>query len=157
MPFLNRCVGVEGLRRIASTLDAKLIELGYATTRVSLPQQNLHNGTLELALHVGRINEVRMVKAGDAKQAADDSWGTWRNAFPGIPSLGPGDILNIRDLEQGVEQMKRLPSQAAATRIEPGAEADTSVIYIERQSGSFGERVRGGITLDNSGTVRVRN
>ncbi|SFH63004.1 hemolysin activation/secretion protein [Collimonas sp. OK307] len=152
LPFMNRCVGVEGLRRIASTLDVKLIELGYATTRVSLPQQNLHNGTLELVLHVGRISEVRMVKAGDPKQTADDSWGTWRNAFPGIPSLGSGDILNIRDLEQGVEQMKRLPSQAVATRIEPGEEADTSVVYIERQSGSFGDRVRGGITLDNSGS-----
>jgi hemolysin activation/secretion protein len=152
LPFMNRCIGVEGLRRIASALDGKLIELGYATTRVSLPQQNLHNGTLELVLHVGRISEVRMVKAGDAKQAADDNWGTWRNAFPGIPSLGPGDILNIRDLEQGVEQMKRLPSQAVATRIEPGAEPDTSVVYIERQSGSLGDRIRGGVTVDNSGS-----
>jgi hemolysin activation/secretion protein len=151
LPFMNRCVGVQGLSRIASALDAKLIELGYATTRVSLPQQNLHNGILELVLHVGRISEVRMVKAGDAKQTADDNWGTWRNAFPGIPSLGPGAVLNIRDLEQGVEQMKRLPSQAVATRIEPGAEADTSVVFIERQSGSLRDRIRGGITLDNSG------
>ncbi len=152
LPFLNRCVGVEGLSRIASALDAKLIELGYATTRVSLPQQNLHNGILELVLHVGRISEVRMVKAGDAKQTPDDNWGTWRNAFPGVPSLGPGDILNIRDLEQGVEQMKRLPSQAVATRIEPGAEPDTSVVYIERQSGSLRDRIRGGVTVDNSGS-----
>jgi hemolysin activation/secretion protein len=152
LPFLNRCIGVAGLRRIAATLDAKLIELGYATTRVSLPQQNLHGGSLELILHVGRISAVRMVKAGDAEQAADDRWGTWRNAFPGMPSLGPGDILNIRDLEQGVEQMQRLPSQAVATRIEPGSEPDTSVVYIERHSGSLSDRVRGGITVDNSGS-----
>ncbi|MFC5473540.1 ShlB/FhaC/HecB family hemolysin secretion/activation protein [Paraherbaspirillum soli] len=154
LPFLNRCIGVQGLSRIASVLDAKLIKLGYATTRVSLPQQNLQSGKLELVLHVGRIATVRMVKSGDpaAAAAADDNWGTWRNAFPGLPALGAGDILNIRDLEQGVEQMKRLPSQTVATRIEPGVDADTSNIVIERQSGTLQDRIRGGITVDNSGS-----
>jgi hemolysin activation/secretion protein len=143
--FVHRCVGVQGLSQIASILDAKLIELGYATTRVSLPQQNLRAGTLTLVLNVGRVSEINMVSASD--HAPDKNWGTWWNAFP----VGRGDILNIRDLEQGVEQMKRLPSQSVTTRIEPGQEPDTSNIVIERQPMTLGDRVRGGVTLDNSG------
>lgn len=146
-PFLNRCVGVTGLSRIAATLDAKLIELGYATTKVSLPQQNLKEGILNIHLHVGRVDEVRMVKA-DADKKKDDAWGTWWNAFP----VGSGDVLNVRDLEQGVEQMKRLPSQTVATELEPGAKPDTSIVTIVRQAGTLPDRIRGGITLDNSGS-----
>ena len=63
--FVNRCVGVKGLSQIASVLDAKLIELGYATTRVSLPQQNLRAGKLTLILNVGRVSEINMVSASE--------------------------------------------------------------------------------------------
>jgi hemolysin activation/secretion protein len=105
-PFVNRCLGVQGLRQVVATLDAKLIELGYVTTRVSLPAQNLSSGKLQLQLHVGRVGEVRMVGAG-SPSTQDTAWGTWRNAF----LLRQGHVLNARDLEQGVEQMKRLPSQ----------------------------------------------
>ncbi|MCL2658192.1 MAG: ShlB/FhaC/HecB family hemolysin secretion/activation protein [Betaproteobacteria bacterium] len=149
-PFSDQCVGVQGVRQIAAALDEALITQGYATTRVSLPAQNLKDGTLRVVLHTGRIAALRMVEPGqDAKP--DAAWGTWWNAFP----THSGALLNIRDLEQGVEQMKRLPSQEVATRIEPGAEPDTSVVLIERRAASLRERLRGGITLDNSGSMNV--
>lgn len=147
-PFLNRCIGVQGLRKIAAVLDARLIEMGYVTTRVSLPKQNLSEGKLSFFLHEGRISEILMLKPGAQDGLPDDAWGTWKNAFP----IAKGKLLNIRDLEQGVEQMKRLPSQAVSTKIEPGQEPDTSIVRIERQAGDFKERLRGGVTLDNSGS-----
>lgn len=142
LPFLRQCVGVKGLARIAASLDAALLANGFATTRVSLPQQNLQDGRLQVRIHVGRIADVRMVDSGASQ------WGAWRNAFP----LSTGDVLNIRDVEQGVEQMKRLPSQQVVTRLEPGAEPDTSIVVIERKAGDWRERLRGGITVDNSGS-----
>lgn len=147
-PFLHRCIGVQGLRKIASVLDAKLIDMGYATTRVSLAKQNLSDGKIVFFLHEGRISDIVMVRAGDTSNAVDTTWGTWKNAFP----IAHGDILNIRDLEQGVEQMKRLPSQTVSTKIEPGLEPDTSIVRIERQNGSFKERLHFSATLDNSGS-----
>ena len=147
LPYLHRCIGVQGLQHIASVLDQTLIEQGYATTRVVLPAQNLRDGHLKLFLHVGRISEMRMVRSADGKP--DHRWGTWRNAFP----ISEGDILDVRALEQGVEQMKRLPSQSVSTRIEPGAQPDTSIVLIERETGEPADRIRGGgITLDNSGS-----
>jgi hemolysin activation/secretion protein len=146
-PYLNHCVGVGGLRQIAATLDATLIELGYVTSRVSLPQQNLKEGVLTFQLHVGRIADVTMTR-GDEARSPDDAWGTWWNAFP----VSRGDVLNVRDLEQGVEQMKRVPSHSVVTELEPGAEPDTSIVRIVRQSGSLSDRIRGGVTLDNSGS-----
>ncbi len=146
-PYLGRCVGVTGLRQIAAALDAKLIDLGYVTSKATLPQQNLADEVLTIHLHVGRVAQVAMVKTDEAK-SPDDAWGTWWNAFP----VGSGDVLNVRDLEQGVEQMKRLPSQTVATELAPGAEPDTTIVRIVRQSGTLPDRIRGGITLDNSGS-----
>ncbi|MCW5651247.1 MAG: ShlB/FhaC/HecB family hemolysin secretion/activation protein [Ramlibacter sp.] len=141
LPYLRHCVGVQGLSRIAAGLDKRLLDLGFATTRVSLPAQNLQSGVLRIQLHVGRVADIRLVEP-------EPRWGTWRNAFP----VSRGDVLNVRDLEQGVEQMKRLPSQTVATKLEPGVEPDTTVVVIERRAGALRDRVRGGITLDNSGS-----
>jgi hemolysin activation/secretion protein len=152
--YLNRCVGVTGLSRIASVLDAKLIELGYATTKVTLPAQNLADGTLHFQVHVGRIAQIRMVQSAGATATTepatlpDTARGTWRNAFP----ASAGDLLNVRDLEQGVEQMQRLASQHVTTELVPGQQPDTSVLLIRRQESALRERLHGGGTLDNSGT-----
>ena len=148
--YLGRCIGVQGLQRIAETLDAQLIEQGFVTSRVTLPPQNLSSGRLVVRLHAGRIAEVRMLRA-DEPGAVDTRWGTWVNAFP----TRAGRRLDARDLEQGVEQMNRLPSQSVVTTLAPGAEPDTSILTIERRAGSIGERLRGGITLDNSGSASL--
>ena len=145
LPYLGRCLGVQGLARVAGHLDEQLVERGFVTTRVSLPSQNLHSGVLQIQIHVGRIADIRLVDVGPA--GPQPSTGTWSNAFP----VSQGDILNIRDIEQGVEQMKRLPSQSVTTQLEPGPRPDTSVLVIQRQSAQWRDRLRGGLTLDNSG------
>lgn len=142
---LGRCVGAHGLSLIAAALDEDLLESGFATTRVSLPAQHLQSGVLRVQLHPGTVSAIRMVEAGPGPATA--TWGTWRSAFP----VAPGDILNIRDLEQGVEQMRRLPSQSVRTQLEPGVEPDTSVLVIERRAATLRDRVRGSIGIDNSG------
>ena len=147
LPFLRQCAGVAGLRQIAGALDAKLIELGYVTSRVALPRQNLKDGVLTIQLHVGRIARIGMFAADDAK-TVDGAWGTWRNAMP----IAEGDILNVRDIEQGLEQMKRLPRQSVAIELAPGDDADTSNVRILRQSATLAQRMRGCLTLDNSGS-----
>ncbi|MBI1834489.1 MAG: ShlB/FhaC/HecB family hemolysin secretion/activation protein [Burkholderiales bacterium] len=147
-PFLRRCIGVAGLSKIATKLDAALIDMGFVTTRVSLGKQNLSDGQLRFFLHEGKISEVVMSKNQGAELLVDTDWGTWKNAFP----ISPGKILNIRDLEQGMEQMKRLSSQTVSAKIEPGEEADSSIVRIERQSGALLDRLHGNVTLDNSGS-----
>lgn len=147
LPFLHQCAGVSGLRQIAAALDAKLIALGYITSRVTLPQQNLANGVLTIRLHVGRVAQVAMFD-DTGEQRADNNWGTWRNAFP----LSPGDVLDAADIEQGVEQMKRLPSQAVTTELTPGAQDDTSDVRILRRPAGFAQRIHGGLNIDNSGS-----
>lgn len=144
-PVLQQCVGVKGLARIANVLDARLLVGGYTTSRVSFPPQNLRHGVLTIHLDVGVVAAVHMV---NRHGKPDTRWGTWRNAFP----ISAGDTLNIRALEQGVEQMDRLPSQAVHIEIVPGPAPDTSVILIQRHEAPLIDRLHGALTVDDFGT-----
>ncbi|MCS4511845.1 ShlB/FhaC/HecB family hemolysin secretion/activation protein [Xylophilus ampelinus] len=143
------CLGVEGIRRLVSSLDQHLLSRGFATSKISLPEQNLASGHLLLRLHAGRIDtlEMRAAARGEGTDPAVLLRG--RNAFP----IAPGKLLNIRDVEQGVEQARRLPSTTVAVRLEPGGPPDTSQVVVEGNVPTLAERLRGGITVDNSGTA----
>ena len=148
--FKGRCLGPQGLKVVLDKINNALIKKGYVTSRVSLPEQSLKRGRLAIRIEAGRVGEIRMVQADKAggKESPDEDWGTWQTAFP----VSSGDILNIRDVEQGLEQMRRLPSQTVTTRLEPGREPLTSDLIIERRQADVLGRLRGGISIDNSGT-----
>lgn len=99
-------------------LSALLIEKGYSTTRVLVGSQDLSSGKLELQLIPGVISDIRF--------ADPATYGTWRNAFP----TRPGDLLNLRAIEQGLEQLKRVPNQDATMQIVPGPATGESDIVI---------------------------
>lgn len=105
--YKGQCVGKEGVSILTKGLQQAILSRGYITTRVLLPEQDLSGGVLKFALVPGVIHDVRF--------AEPLSWGTWKTAFP----TRPGDILDLRDLEQGVEQMKRVASQDVDMKIEP--------------------------------------
>lgn len=143
------CLGVVGLRRLVSRLNQHLLDRGFATSKMSLPEQNLSSGHLLLRLHAGRIDTVEMRTAAPGEGTDRAVLLRGRNAFP----IAQGKILNIRDVEQGVEQARRLPSTTVAVRLEPGGPPDTSQVVVEGNAPTLAERLRGGATVDNSGTA----
>ncbi len=135
--YKGQCVGKQGIDILSKALQQAVLSRGYVTTRVLVPQQDLSTGTLSFALVPGLVRQVRL---------ADRSmWGTWKNAFP----VSGGDLLNMRDLEQGLEQMKRVASQDVDMKIEPTeipGESDVVVSVRRSKPWTFVASV------DNSGT-----
>ena len=112
---LGRCLGTEALDVAVGRVQQRLIERGFVTTRVLLPPQDLSGGVLTLTLLPGRISAIRFATETPDRAA-------WRNALP----ARVGAILNLRDIEQGLENLKRVPSVQADIRIEPGDQPDHS-------------------------------
>jgi hemolysin activation/secretion protein len=136
--YAGRCLGRAGIELLLRRLSAKIIGDGYITTRVGLPEQELATGTLRLELIPGRIRAIRF-----ADPALDASW---RSALP----ARPGDLLNLRDIEQGLEQLKRIPSQDADIDIAPGDAPGESDLVITLKRG---KAWRLGLSADDSGTA----
>src|SRR4051794_38905612 len=105
--YRGQCIGKAGLDVLTKGLQQAILSEGYITTRVLLPAQDLSTGTLKFALVPGVIRKLRY--------ADPDTRGTWKTAFP----ARDGDLLNLRDLEQGLEQSKRVASQDVDMKIEP--------------------------------------
>lgn len=136
-PYQNRRIGLEGINLIVKRLTNDLIARGYITTRIAIPEQDLSKGTLRLILIPGIISDIRFVDS--------NTKGYWQNAFP----TKPGDTLNLRKLEQGLEQLKRVPSQDADMKIAPGEQPGESVVLITLQ---HEKPWRFSSSIDNSGS-----
>ncbi|WP_082585651.1 ShlB/FhaC/HecB family hemolysin secretion/activation protein [Hydrogenophaga sp. Root209] len=136
-PAIGRCLGVGGVNVAAERAQQALITRGFVTSRIVLEAQNLSSGRLTLTLVPGRIRAIRF-KQPDARAHA-------LNAVP----AGPGDILNLRDVEQALENFKRVPTAEADIQIEPADVPDHSDLVISwRQS----LPLRLNVTLDDGGS-----
>lgn len=120
-PFVGQCAGTNGVTRVAAEATEAILAEGWVTTRVIVPEQDMADGHLTLQVIPGTVSAVRFSDPATR--------GTWRSAVP----LRDGDLLSLSALEQGLEQLKRLPSQDADIRIEPGDAPGSSDVLIDIQ------------------------
>ncbi|EDT42090.1 Polypeptide-transport-associated domain protein ShlB-type [Burkholderia ambifaria MEX-5] len=135
--YTGQCVGKQGLDVLVKALSQDILSRGYITTRVLLPEQDLSTGTLKVSLIPGVIRHVRF--------ADEKLRGTWKTAFP----TRDGELLNLRDLEQGLEQMKRVTSQDVSMQIVPADVPGESDVVLDVKRGKPWTVVA---SIDNSGT-----
>ncbi|MCB1906519.1 MAG: ShlB/FhaC/HecB family hemolysin secretion/activation protein [Rhodocyclaceae bacterium] len=118
----GRCLGQKGVALLARRLQNALLSRGYITSRVAVPAQDLAAGTLQIEIRAGRVDRLRF---------ADDDGP--RTSLAGAMPIAAGQILDLRDVEQGLENLKRIPSADADIEIRPAstpAASDLVVHYV---------------------------
>jgi len=128
---IGRCLGSAGVNLVMKRLQNAIVKHGYVTTRVLAGPQGLKTGELRLSVVSGRIRAIRFAP-GTSDRARQ-----W-NAFP----MTAGDLLNLRDIEQALENMKRVPTVDADIQIVPseGEDAqpgDSDLVVSWKQSSPF--------------------
>lgn len=118
-PATGRCLGSTGINLVMQRIQNAIIARGFVTTRVLAEAQDLKSGTLTLTVVPGRIRAIRFSDDSDPRANA------W-NAFP----AKPGDLLNLRDIEQALENFKRVPTAEADIQIVPGDQPGESDLLI---------------------------
>jgi hemolysin activation/secretion protein len=141
-PASGRCLGGAGINLVMTRVQNAIIARGYVTTRVLAAPQDIKPGTLTLTVIPGRIHAIRF--SDDSSHRAT-AW----NAIP----AHAGDLLNLRDIEQGLENLKRAPSADADIQIVPtdGPEAkpgESDLVVTWKQPRAW----RLAASLDNSGS-----
>lgn len=135
----NQCLGGQGINLLMSAVQNRIIERGYVTTRVLAPPQDLSSGILKLQILEGRVSNITLTPDSD----------TYIRMFNTLPSA-EGDRLNLRDIEQGLENLKRIPTTQADIQLVPGEQpGETELAVSWKQARHW----RLGASLDDSGTV----
>ena len=117
---IRRCIGIEGVNLVLKRVQDAVIARGYVTTRVVTAPQDLASGALTFTVLPGRIHAIRFTD-GSSAPPAPTTHRSWWNAVP----ARPGDILNLREVEQALENFKRVPTAEVDIQIQPAAGPDT--------------------------------
>ena len=104
----GRCLGSAGINVVMARIQNAIIARGFVTTRILARPQDLKTGTLVLTVVPGRIRDIRYAPGTSLKATA------W-NAVP----ARRGELLNLRDIEQALENFKRVPTVEADIQIVP--------------------------------------
>lgn len=134
----GHCLGAQGIRRLTDAVQNRIIASGWTTTRILLPVQNLHSGILQLQLVPGRVGQVRLT----------DHRSRYISLYNALPQRS-GSLFDLRDTEQGMENLQRLPTVQAQVQIVTGDNPGESDIVISRQQSRFW---RAGLSLDDAVT-----
>lgn len=138
---LRKCLGTQGIGILLERAQNALVAKGFVTTRVLTEPQDLSTGNLVLTVVPGRVRAVRFADKDGKTMAAPTSMAT-------AVAAQPGDILNLRDVEQALENFKRVPTADADIQITPADQPDHSDLVIAYQSST---PVRLSLALDDSG------
>ncbi len=120
-PFLGRCFEASILSDLVTAVNKHYQSAGYITTQVSVPKQNVQSGVLTLQITEGKIEKISLGKDRFIEKMQEFT------AFGNIE----GDNLNVNDINQGLYQINRLPSNAAVMKISPGSSDGESLVTID--------------------------
>jgi len=139
-PYLNRCLTAKDIDQLRVSIDRFYIKKGWLLSRAYLlPKQNIKSGKLVFKVLEGVLDSIELNENSltDRMQV--------RMAFPYMV----GEVLYIRDIEQGLEQMNRPASNRAKMDIIPVK--DKPGYGKIRIKNTYDNRYRYSIGYDNLG------
>jgi len=123
-PYENRCLYAEDIEKLLADILKAYMDRGYVAVRPYVQTQDLSKGRLEILIVEGKVEGLILKDGRTILPSA--------NLTTAFPMLA-GQPLNLRDIEQGLDQINRLASNSATMEISPGKEAGASVVVIKNE------------------------
>ena len=133
----GQCMRMSDIQALVRSVSQAYLQRGYITSQAWVPEQDIASGTLQIAVTEGRIESITQQEKTPL---------TLGMAFPSAA----GRVLNLRDLEQGLEQLNRLTSQPVTIDIQPGSQSGYSRVVVVPAGNTLPLHVNLG--ADNSGS-----
>ena len=136
----SACLSGGKIEQLANSTQNAIIDAGWITTRVVVLEQDLNRGELTLTILPGYAGQVGL---------APESAGQRAPFFVSTVPVNTGEKLSLRDIEQGLENLRRLPSVQAEIDIAPSANEGRSDLRIRWQQSRW---YRFNFSIDDSGS-----
>jgi len=121
--YQGRCLAANDIEALLTQITGAYFSRGYITSRAYLPAQDLKTGKLTITVVEGVVERYQI-----EGPAASRIW-----PYGVFPSSS-GSLLNLRDIEQGIDQINRASSNNARLDIQPGSKAGESVVVVQNPS-----------------------
>ena len=131
------CVSSRELNDLLVKLNTFLFEQGYVTARLEIEKYDKKTKELTIKVQEGCIEKIATTVINRY------------TAFPGLI----GKELRIQDLDQGLIQLNRLPSQYSIATLWPGKEVGGTVVKVDTKK--IGKPYRLYLSFDNTGYQRT--
>ncbi|WP_311746707.1 ShlB/FhaC/HecB family hemolysin secretion/activation protein [Proteus penneri] len=133
--LIGHCHSQSLLEQDINILNAMLYDAGYVTSEVGNVDLYADDEVLDITLNVGKVQDI-------VSKTSTDKHYLISQAMP----IKKGDILNIKDIEQGAENFKTIPKSNVKIQIEPSSKENESIISLSQ----VGKRtVAGSVSIDN--------
>lgn len=133
--FQPGCIGLNTINEYLRNISNHYMQAGYVTSRAFMTPQDLSGGVLQIVILEGKVEKILL--NGQNSLSLD-------MAFPDMSE----EILNLRDIEQGLDQVNRLSRYNAQIKLLPSAQQGYSTVDIQSAQHKFASV---GFGLSNSG------
>ncbi len=152
--YASRCLRLSDINRLIADLSNLYLNKGYITSRAFVQPQKIEKGTLDVLVIEG---EIKALQSADGRMKQSELKAAFPRAFKQAPDLTQEgeqqkNILYLRDLEQGIEQINRLRQNNATLDIKPGQEVGQSVVNVVNDRGG---PLHTSVSMDNSGSPQT--
>jgi len=159
--FIGKCITPSLLENITRAVTNIYIDRGYVTTRSFINPQNIKAGGLEVVIMEGKLEKIEFdydVKEVGTSGKDEEKKQSFKSKLHNLSSRAQiltafanleGEILNVRDIEQGLDQLNKLSANNATMKIVPSQKQGYSKIVISKNEQSRATRVR--LSANNSG------
>lgn len=135
----GRELGFGELQQAANRITTYYREHGYVLARAYLPQQDIEDGIVRIAIVEGRYGTIEL---HNRTRAID------RALRQPLAALQPGAVAHGAALERGLTLLDEMPGVTAKGTLRAGAEPGTTDLVVDAQPAPFAS---GSLELDNFG------
>ncbi|WP_151717096.1 ShlB/FhaC/HecB family hemolysin secretion/activation protein [Acinetobacter sp. TUM15071] len=107
---VGKCIGTQSLQNLVRYSQNELMKRGMITSQITALPQDLNTGLLELQLELGRLHKI--IRANEQPSKLE-----LNSALP----FKENDVLNLRQLDQGLENLKRTTNRTLDIQIIPAS------------------------------------
>lgn len=120
-PLVGRTVTIQEINKIIETISRAYVENDYFTSRAYLPEQNVADGVLQIALYEGRVGKINV---------ENNKW-TRASYITRRIDTKEGDLFKLRALEKQVVNFNNYNDVKLNVKIKPGEAVGTTDVDIK--------------------------
>ncbi len=140
--YLGKSVSLKEIQAIANQIKIQYKRKGYLTSLVTIPQQDVKDGVVEIKVIEGRMGELKV--EGNKWFSSD----LIKKYF----HLKKDEIFDVQKLEKDILRINKLLDFSAKSVLSPGKDAQTSDVTLKVEDH---DPFHVGVNFDNHGTRLV--